>query len=245
MILEVCVDNVESAIIAEKGGASRIELCSSLELGGLTPTIGLLIEVNKHVPNIPIFCMLRPRSGDFCYSQYEIDQMKSDAEKLKECNADGFVFGCLDSQQMIDQEACLQIISTVHGFPCTFHRAFDFISGTENVGNRLKIVEDLGFSRVLTTGGGPNVTASMDNLKTMFEHCRSMEIKILPGGGVNSNNVCLLKEIGFEEVHSSCSDYQDDALYGAIFNNHLPVGKRKLVSQTKVENVLFLIDLGI
>ena len=234
MLLEVCVDSAESAILAEKGGAKRIELCSVLELGGLTPSVGLLQEVKKHV-RIPVFCMIRCRSGDFFYNSYEISTMVSDAQELSKHGADGFVFGFLDHNKALDINSCeLLIKSLSKDYPCTLHRAFDFIT---NVSGTLRTVRQIGFSRILTTGGGPDVSSSFDELKMLLTQSEEVGITILPGGGVNESNVAILKEMGFKEVHSSCSVYSYDGDYGTLFNNPLPNGKRKIVCLDKVETL--------
>lgn len=239
VLLEVCVDSTECAIIAEKGGAGRLELCSVLELGGLTPSIGLLIEVKKHV-SIPVFCMLRCRPGDFCYNTTEISTMLEDAKKLIEHGADGVVFGFLTQSRMIDIDSCKTMMQNLpKGFPCTFHRAFDFIHTPENAVQTLK---DLGFSRILTTGGGSDVSSSIDTLKELYTAGVTGSITILPGGGVNESNVICLKEIGFREVHSSCSIYCEDAEYGSLFNKPLPSGQRKTVCPLKVERLCMILQ---
>lgn len=234
MLLEVCIDNVESAIIAEKGGAKRLELCSALELGGLTPSIGLLQEIKKHV-QIPVFCMIRCRSGDFFYNSYEISTMVSDAQELAKNGADGFVFGFLDGNQAVDMNSCKLLIKSLpKEYPYTFHRAFDFIS---NNSDPLQTVKDLGFSRILSTGGGSDVSSGFDELKMLLAQSKELGITILPGGGVNESNIIILKQLGFKEVHSSCSVHCNDTEYGSFFNNPLPKGKRKIVCLHKVKSL--------
>ena len=235
MLLEVCVDDVNSAIVAENGGANRIELCSALELGGLTPSLGLLLEVKKYV-KIPVFCMIRCRSGDFFYDSYEISTMVSDAKLLSENGADGFVFGFLDRDQNVDIKSCNVFFQSLPcELPCTFHRAFDFIS---NQTNALQILKDVGFSRILTTGGGPDVSSSLNELKNLHAQSQKVAITLMPGGGVNEANISVLRAIGFTEIHSSCSVYTCDGTYGTLFNNPLPNGKRKIVCRQKVENLI-------
>ena len=229
------MDDAESAILAEKGGANRIELCSALELGGLTPSVGLLQEVKKHV-NIPVFCMIRCRSGDFSYSSYEISTMLFDAKLLSDNGADGFVFGFLNEDQSIDINSCYAFMQSLsRELPCTFHRAFDFISKDTNP---LKTLKDIGFSRILTTGGGPNVSSSLNELKILQAQSQEVAITVMPGGGVNEANINSLREIGFNEIHSSCSVYTSDGTYGTLFNSPLPNGKRKIVCRKKVEDLI-------
>lgn len=118
---EACVDSLESARNAYKGGAHRLELCSSLSLGGLTPTIGLVKAVKTYV-NIPAFAMIRPRDGDFVYDEDELTVMEEDVKGLKERGVDGFVFGVLKSDGSVDQEACHRLLRLAEPLPCTFHR---------------------------------------------------------------------------------------------------------------------------
>jgi len=120
-ILEVCVDSLESARNAERGGASRLELCSSLSLGGLTPTVGFVRSVKKCV-KLPVFAMIRPREGDFVYDQDELDVMEQDIVSLKEIRVDGFVFGAIYPDGAVDREACRRLIRSAYPLPCTFHR---------------------------------------------------------------------------------------------------------------------------
>eukprot|EP00116_Pleurobrachia_bachei_P003354 sb/3463616/ len=230
MILEICVDSVESAVEAERGGAHRLELCASLELGGLTPTIGLLVSVKKAV-NLPVFCMVRPRSGDFVYTTCEVDIMATDMEYLIAGGADGFVFGCLNDDLTIDEHACKRLISICKDqLPVTFHRAFDLVRDIEK---SLKLLNTLGVRRILTTGGGSSVDrAALCNLKKITD-VHGGSITILPGGGVNPTNVGYWKEMGFLEVHASCSEFIGEQEYGVTFNSPLPRGKRKQTTTRK------------
>lgn len=120
-LFEVCVDSLESARNADKGGADRLELCSSLSLGGLTPTVGLVRAVKAHI-NIPAFAMIRPRDGDFAYDEDELVVMEEDIRALRECGVDGFVFGVLKPDGSLDQDACLRLLKLAEPLPCTFHR---------------------------------------------------------------------------------------------------------------------------
>ena len=109
MILEVCIDSVESAIAAQKGGAQTVELCADLERGGTTPSAGMIETVREHI-SIALYAMIRPRPGDFCYSEYEFEVMKSDVEKAKALGVDGVVFGILTSRGRIDTERARKLV---------------------------------------------------------------------------------------------------------------------------------------
>lgn len=137
-VLEVCVDSLESARNAQLGGADRIELCSALSLGGLTPSCGLLASVKRllnssdtnndspspslHRKGIPVFAMIRPRDGDFVYDQDELEVMENDVTVLKNNGADGFVFGALLPDGTVDSDACHRLLRAASPLPCTFHR---------------------------------------------------------------------------------------------------------------------------
>jgi len=124
IVIEVCVDNVESAIAAKKGGADRVELCSALSVGGLTPSKGLIEYVISHV-NIPVFVLIRPRLGDFLYSKAEFDVIKSDIFSAKVAGASGIVIGMLNSDGSVDTCRMKEVIEMCDPLPVTFHRAFD------------------------------------------------------------------------------------------------------------------------
>lgn len=147
--MEACVDCIESAVEAHAGGAVRLELCSALKCGGLTPTPGLLRSVKKLV-DIPVYVMLRNRDGDFNYTDADLEVMKSDAEDLTANGADGFVFGALKQDGSVDVRACKFISNVCRSFPMTFHRAIDV---SQNVTESLESIISLGFKRVLTSGG--------------------------------------------------------------------------------------------
>lgn len=132
-IVEICVDSLESARNAHLGGADRLELCSALSLGGLTPSLGLLSAVkqlftsniqndDEKLANMPVFVMIRPREGDFVYDPDELEVMEKDILALKAGGADGFVFGALRDDKTVDPEACGRLLRAAHPLPCTFHR---------------------------------------------------------------------------------------------------------------------------
>ena len=127
VLLEICVDSLESARNAQLGGADRLELCASLTLGGLTPTFGLLTCVKRMLlmnsaARVPVFAMIRPREGDFVYDEDELAVMESDISALKDAGADGFVFGALRADDTVDLDACRRLLKAAQPLPCTFHR---------------------------------------------------------------------------------------------------------------------------
>ena len=159
--MEVCVDCVESAVEANAGGASRLELCSSLTSGGLTPTLGLLNAVKKLI-NIPVFVMIRNREGDFNYSNNDLEVMKNDAKSLLECGVDGVVFGALNKDGTVDVEACKSLVDVCAPLPMTFHRAVD---ASKNLHESIQRIISLGFKRVLTSGGKHNASKGIKTVE--------------------------------------------------------------------------------
>lgn len=197
--MEVCVDNIQSAINAEAGGATRIELCTALSEGGLTPTVGFLRSV-KHLVKIPIFVMLRPRRGHFVYTDEEIECMKYDATHLKEAGADGFVFGILNSDNTVNIAACADLLNVTRPLPCTFHRAFDVVRDPER---SLRSLIELGFTRLLTSGQAKTAAEGLPLIKRLVD-IGADKIIVVPGSGINQRNVHeVLSFTGAEEVHGS------------------------------------------
>ncbi|CAG7731115.1 unnamed protein product [Allacma fusca] len=199
VLLEVCIDTLASGIAAEAGGAGRIELCSALSEGGLTPTVGFLRQIKAKV-KIPIFVMIRPRRGDFMFGQDEIDIMKEDVRVLKENGADGFVFGLLNTRGGIDTPGCKQLLEEAKPLPVTFHRAFDHISEPSSA---LECLIQLGFSRVLTSGQASSAQEGVALIKNLVEQADG-KITIMAGAGVTPLNVSEIVEFtGVKEVHAS------------------------------------------
>lgn len=197
--MEVCIDNLESALNAEQGGAMRLELCSALNDGGLTPSVGFLKVVKKKV-KIPVFVMIRPRSGDFIYSDDEIEIMCEDIKILKDNGADGFVFGITTSEGKVDVKNCLKLIKLAGNLPITYHRAFDVIK------DPLKSMEEiisLGFQRILTSGLQSTAVQGTSLLRQLIEASRD-RIIIMPGAGIKPDNLqFILKETNPAEFHGS------------------------------------------
>lgn len=200
-LLEVCVDNFESAMAAIAGGANRLELCSALTEGGLTPTPGLLTQVQACNPKrIPVFCMIRCRAGNFVYSPEEMEVMKEDVTVLRKAGADGFVFGALLENGDVDMKRSREILRICHPLPVTFHRAFDFCRRPTI---EIEVVIDLGFKRVLTSGKQKNAQLGVKLIKQLIEQVEN-RIIIIPGGGINKDNLKFIVEnTGALEYHGS------------------------------------------
>ncbi|KAK6616835.1 hypothetical protein RUM43_014976 [Polyplax serrata] len=204
-ILEVCVDSIESALSAAKGGATRIELCSALQLGGLTPSVGLLKAVkNLLPPHCIVFVMIRPKSGyDFHYNSNELNIMMDDIKILAKHGADGFVFGCLTKNKEVDIYACKKLLDTAKEYPCTFHRAFDVVCNPEHA---LLSLIDLGFSRILTSGQAETAHLGKNVIKELVCNVKELnsDLIIVAGGGIDLNNLGdILETTQVKEFHGS------------------------------------------
>ncbi|WEK70047.1 MAG: copper homeostasis protein CutC [Candidatus Chryseobacterium colombiense] len=187
--IEIACFNPESAIIAFENGADRIELCDGLSEGGTTPDFETAKLLREKI-NIPIFVMIRPRGGDFTYSDEEFAQMKSELIQLKTLNVDGFVFGILDENEEINIVQNKELVELAKPYSCTFHRAFDRAKGLED---SLEKVIDCGFKTILSSGQKPNVSEGKENLKKLVELSNG-RIEILVGGGLRSSNIEELRE---------------------------------------------------
>ena len=201
--MEVCVDSVESATNAERGGAKRVELCSNLVEGGTTPSLGMLQVVKANV-TIPVFVMLRPRGGDFLYSDTEFEVMKEDLKIMKHHGADGIVFGILMPTGDIDIDRSKVIMELAreppHALPVTFHRAFDMV---RDLDASLETLVTLGVERVLTSGGEATALEGLPTLKQLVEKGHD-RITVVPGGGITERNVeRILEGCGAVEFHGS------------------------------------------
>lgn len=203
--LEIPVYTVEAALLAEKHGADRLELCADFFEGGTTPSAGLLSFLKTKI-SIPVFVMIRPRGGDFCYTRDELQVMKRDIGILGDAGADGFVFGVLDSHGKVDDVACKELIAEAGTKPCTFHRAIDVSASLED---SLESIIRCGFSRVLSSGGKNSVGEGLSAIINMLEIAKD-DIIVMPGGGMKVKYLEELGATGFlKEIHSSCKGYRD------------------------------------
>lgn len=206
--MEVCVDSVESAINASKGGASRVELCSNLVEGGTTPSLGMLRMVKRAV-DITVFVMVRPRGGDFLYSDLEFQVMKEDLLILKENGANGIVFGVLTFDGGIDVERSKELIDLARPLPVTFHRAFDMV---QDPFGSLEVLVGLGVERVLTSGHENSALEGLPILQKLVKQAGE-RIVVVPGGGINERNVQrILEGSGALEFHCSARSSHGSAM---------------------------------
>ncbi len=197
ILIEGCVTSVTSAIEAQKGGALRVELCDNIYDGGTTPSYGAVHEARKNL-DIALNIMIRPRGGDFCYSDLEFDIMKTDVEMAKELAADGIVFGILNTDGTIDMERSREIIEIAKPLSVTFHRAFD------RAINPLDALEDLillGVKRILTSGQRPSAMEGRELLTELVKRAGD-RIIIMPAVDIDETNIRqLIDETGATEYH--------------------------------------------
>ena len=200
MKLEICANSFLSAKNAQEAVAHRIELCSELSVGGVTPSYGLIKKVVEEL-TIETFVLVRPRSGDFVYSEAEFDSMKRDIQLCKDLGCHGIVSGVLNEDKTIDLERTKELVELSKPLSFTFHRAFDEVL---NPMEALKQLMDIGVDRILTSGQAKKAVDGIDLLKQLKAKAESHLI-ILPGGGITSENVKYFKQTGFQELHTSAS----------------------------------------
>jgi len=207
ILIEVCCGSVDDAVEAERGGADRIELNSSLFLGGLTPSLGTIIETRKRL-NIPVMVMIRPRAGGFCYTQAEMAVMQHDAKLAVEHGVDGLVFGILTTDGSIDTERCKRIIELAQGRQTVFHRAFDV---TPDPLEAIDQLVDIGFSRVLTSGQERTAPEGIELIRKLIVHAGD-RIEILPGSGLRPHNIrTFVEQTKATQVHFSAFGQRCDS----------------------------------
>lgn len=231
MVLEIVAQSSEDARAAERAGADRLELVSALALGGLTPSLGTL-ETTMACCRLPVMAMLRPRSGGFRYSAGELDAMERDGERFLAAGAQGLVFGVLD-EGGIDARANARLVRL--GGQAVFHRAFDALPDPLDALERLI---DLGFRRILTSGGRGTALEGAAMIRRMI-HQADGRIEILPGGGVRPDNVAaLVATTGARQVHLGALEWiEDPSVRGLAFNAPHPEDRYARVDEAIVRSV--------
>jgi len=187
--LEIACFNLESAIVAQENGADRIELCDEIAVGGTTPKAVDIINTRKLVA-IDLYLMIRPRGGNFVYSDEEFSEMKLNILHGKSLKVNGFVFGILSENNEIDVEKNTELVALAKPFPCTFHRAFDEVS---DAFKSLEEIIECGFKTILTSGQAQNAVEGINQLAELVEKADN-RIFIMPGGGLRSSNIDLIKQ---------------------------------------------------
>ena len=197
MIVEACVDSVDAALEAQRGGAGRIELCGELLQGGVTPSAGLIGAVWERA-EVPVFVLIRPRPGDFLYDDDELDVMLRDIEMARSLDVDGIVLGALTPDGDIDIGTVHTLVEAAGRMEVTFHRAFDF-ARDQHVA--LEALIELGVDRVLTSGGAATALEGAPVLARLVQQARG-EITILAGGSITASNVAeVVRQSRVREVH--------------------------------------------
>lgn len=190
-ILEICVDSYASAMAAISGGADRLELCSALAVGGLTPSAALLAQI-RQVSFIPIRCLMRPRAGDFLYQKEEILQMVAEIRTLRQVGADGFVVGCLTPEGELDGNALSPLLEAAEGCGLTLHRCIDV---SRDLLETYRTAAALGFDTVLTSGGAANCSNGMDTIRELLTLRDAISgPEVLIGAGVNAGVISRFRQ---------------------------------------------------
>ncbi len=246
MIYEVCCGCTEDALMAWKGGADRIELNSSLFLGGLTPSLGTLRQV-KQQTDFPVMVMVRPREGGFCYTDAEYATMKEDARLFLQNGADGLVFAFLHSDGTIDRRRTEEFVQLCGDKEAVFSRAIDVVP---DIMEGVKILSALNITRVLTSGGRPTAPEGAEMIARMKKAAGSMQI--LPGGGVTTDNVKeLVARTGVTQIHASsrklCYDpstrhNMDICFGGKIDGKSIPEDQYKVTDPSTVARMKALLN---
>jgi copper homeostasis protein len=207
LVIEVCVDSVESAIAAQQGGADRVELCDNLLEGGTTPSAGAIGVARQHL-SIGLQVIIRPRGGDFCYSDIEFEIMRRDIALAKQLGADGVVIGILRPDGEVDTERTRALVELARPLSVTFHRAFDMARDPYQA---LEDLVALGVDRVLTSGQEPSVVEGLDLIADLVRAARD-RIIIMPGGGAERNVGKIVAQSGVREIHVASTQAVDSMM---------------------------------
>lgn len=198
-ILEVAANSVASALAAEAGGAARVELCSALELGGLTPSHAAIAVAVERL-HIPVHVLIRPRAGDFVFDDTECEVMRRDIEVCKSLGCAGVVIGVLTAEGDVDAARCRGLTNAAHGMSVTFHRAFDFAREPERA---LEAIVSLGCDRLLTSGQAADALIGAPLIRALIEQARG-RITVMPGGGIDARNIAAIAQAtSAREFHAS------------------------------------------
>ena len=198
ILVEACVESVEEAVIAERAGAGRLELCANMAVGGTTPSPELMTAVKQRV-HIPVAAMVRPRGGSFVYSSDEIAQMWRDLDAMKSLGADMLVSGILNADGSLDRDRTRELVTRAGSTPVTMHLAFDVVPDKLAT---LDALIDVGVARVLTSGGAGLAEAGTDMLASLVDRAAGL-IQIMAGGKVRAHNVqSIVRRSGVREVHA-------------------------------------------
>ena len=228
MIFEVCTDSVEGTILAKQYGAKRVELCSALSVGGLTPSISL-VEECVQIRGVEVHAMIRHTEGWFVYTPSDISIMRKDIEHLAKTGVHGVVFGCLTNENTINYEQNEYLLNIARnlGLEVTFHRAFDFVN---NPFKALEQLIDLGFDRLLTSGQKPTAIEGINLIDDLVKKSNG-RIQIMAGSGVNPDNAKTLAHVGVNALHFTSHRYVDE-------KEQLGMGQRTYPDEQKISRIV-------
>lgn len=242
--LEVCANSLTSALIAQDGGAIRVELCDNLKEGGTTPSHGQ-IQLARQMLNIKLYILIRPRGGDFLYSDIEFEIMKANVQYCIETGCDGIVIGVLNDDGSIDKPRCAELIqmATKAGLGVTFHRAFDMCA---DMYQALEDIIELGCERILTSGGKSTAIEGANTIAHLIEKAAG-RIIIMPGSGVDETTVAdLIHFTKAAEIHSSAKKMLKSRM--KFQNDHIIMSSNYLdefsIQQTDLQKVKDIIRLA-
>ena len=240
--IEICADSVESAIIAQEAGADRIELCSSLYEGGLTPSSGIISSARENL-SIDLHVLIRPRGGDFLYSDHEYDIMRRDIEICGEYGVNGIVLGILSHDGEIDLERTARLIELAHPMSATFHRAFDMCADPLR---GLQDVISCGASRLLTSGQKNQATENIELIAKLADKAGS-RIIVMPGSGIDESNIeHIAKKTGAKEFHLSGRKTVESSM--TFVRDYIIIDRvsgisRKIADQQTIKNIISILKL--
>lgn len=219
-ILEICAYNIESALIAAEAGADRIELCDNINEGGTTPGPGTIISARKHLKN-QLFIMIRPRGGDFYYTDTEFECMKEDVLYSKNAGADGVVFGILTREGKVDTERCKILTELAYPLKVTFHRAFDM---TRDPFEAVDDIAGTGIERILTSGCRNKAEEGLELISRLVNFAAG-KISIMAGSGINLQSVeKIISRTKVKEIHLSAKKYFSSEM--SYINNKISMGNK-------------------
>ena len=220
VLVEVCVDTTEGLTEAIRGGAGRIELCSALDIGGLTPSYGMMRFAAG--ARVPIYAMIRPRPGDFVWTQDEITLMQTDIEAAREAGMQGVVLGASQPDGSLDTRVLGLLIAQTRGMGLTLNRCFDLVPDAFAA---LEQAIDLGFHRILTSGAERTAPEGADQIAQLVAQAEN-RIIVMPGSGISAETIGLLQGLGLREIHASCSVPVQATARAVEFGFAAPVGRR-------------------
>ncbi len=242
--IEICTDSIESVLEAEKGGANRVELCEAIHVGGTTPSFGLM-RLAKEKSNIDVFALIRPRAGNFVYTEDEMAIMIEDIKAAVSLKIDGLVIGCLKPDGTVDYDNCCRLIEAAKGLPVTFHRAFDVCKKPFEA---MEVIHSMGIKRILTSGQQNKAVNGVDLLYNLQKKAPE-NLKIMAGSGIDESNIQLIAEkTGVTCFHASLRVEKADS--NTFYNNkvyfnstkEIPEQGRKITSADRVINLIKILE---